>query len=94
MPSLVESSIKHYYIDESGSSQTIFNSPNQHDLHIQFTFVMLCMQCIVFWCCVSRSIQANVFFSYSSSCMVYKVVRYLFIDIFNANIRPFHVCYH
>ena len=42
-------------------------------------------------------VQAIMFISYSSPCMVYEVVWYLFIDIFNANnsnIRPLYICYH
>ena len=52
------------------------------------------MQYVTFWCYVFWSVQAIVFGSYSSSCMVYKAVRYLFIDIFNANIRTIYICYH
>ena len=53
-------------------------------------FFMFCMQYVVLLCCVSWNVQTIVFVF--SSFMVYNVVRYIFIDIFNANINPIHIC--
>ena len=72
LPSLVQCSLQRYFINESGFSETSFYSPNQHDLQIQFTCLMLCVQYVVLWCCISRRVQAIAFVRYSSSVMVYR----------------------
>ena len=38
-----------HFIHERGFSETTFYSPNQHDAQIQFTFLLLYMQYVVFW---------------------------------------------
>ena len=57
LPSLVQRSLKHYFINESGFSETTFYSPNQHDLQIQFTFFVLSMQYVVSWSCVCYGLK-------------------------------------
>ena len=70
----------------AGFSEINFFSPDQHDLQIQLmVFYVKHAVCCVLVLCLS-SVQAIIFVSYSLSCMVYKVVQYLFFDIFNADI--------